>query len=69
MASKPADATPGALDVLIRKANAEESQRHWRAILAPYEGADNQRSLLQLSVTLLLYGVTWAVLLWSVHVS
>ena len=65
MAPKSAGAIPGALDLLIRKA---VSQERWRAILTPYERPDNRRSLLQLAVTLVLYGAAWAVLLRSVEV-
>ena len=65
MASKPAY---GALDLLIRKAVARNAKERWRAILAPYEGADNRRSALQLVLTLVLYGIAWAVLLRSVEI-
>ena len=65
MAPKSAAAIPGALDLLIRKA---VSQERWRAILTPYERPDNRRSLLQLAVTLVLYGAAWALLLRSVEV-
>ena len=64
-APKSAGAIPGTLDLLIRRAI---SQERWRAILAPYEGADNRRSLLQLAVTLVLYGAAWAAMLRSVEV-
>ena len=60
MAPKSAAAIPGALDLLIRKA---VSQERWRAILTPYERPDNRRSLLQLAVTLVLYGAAWTLLL------
>ena len=66
MATKSAGAIPGTLGQILDHAI---SQKHWKAILAPYEGADNRRSLLQLTVTLLLYAAAWAVLLWSVEVS
>ncbi len=36
--------------------------------MAPYEGADNRRSLSQLAVTLILYGLAWVVLLQSVEI-
>lgn len=65
MAPESAGAIPGALDLLIRRAI---SQERWRAILAPYEGADVRRSLLQLAVTLVLYGAAWAAMLRSVEV-
>ncbi len=65
MATESAGAISGAFDQLIRKAIAQE---RWRPILAPYEGADDRRSLLQLAVTLLLYGAAWALMLRSVEV-
>ena len=65
MAHKSAGAVPGALDTLFRNAR---SQQRGRAMLAPYERPDNRRSLLQLAVTLALYGVAWAVLLQSAEV-
>ena len=65
MAPKSVGARPGALDLLVRRAISQEG---WRAVLAPYEGADNRRSLLQLAVTLLLYAAAWAVMLRSVEV-
>ena len=68
MDPKPVNATPGTFDLLIRKAISKDSKAHWRAILAPYEGADNRRSALQLALTLVLYGVAWAVLLRSVEI-
>ena len=61
-APRSAGAIPGTLDLLIRRAI---SQERWRAILAPYEGADDRRSLLQLAVTLVLYGAAWAAMLRS----
>ncbi len=66
MARNPAGAIPGPLDALFRR---KLSQERGRAMLAPYEKADNRRSVLQLAVTLALYGATWAVLLWSAEVS
>ena len=66
MPAGPGAGHPGTLGLILDHAI---SQRRWKAILAPYEGADNLRSLLQLSVTLLLYATAWAVLLWSVEVS
>ena len=65
MAFKSGGAIPGTLDLLIRTAI---SQERWRAILEPYEGPDDRRSLLQLAVTLALYGAAWTVLLQSVEV-
>ncbi len=65
MFPKSAGAVPGSLDLLLRNTKSRE---HWRAILAPYEGPDDHRSLLQLAVTLVLYGAAWAALLWSVEV-
>ena len=62
MAGKSAGALPGALETLLRNVISRE---RGRAILAPYEKPDNRRSLLQLAVTLLLYGVAWTVLLRS----
>ena len=66
------DAVPGALDLLLLKAKSkkdhEQERERWRAMLAPYEGADNGRSLLQLAVTLALYALAWVALLWSVEV-
>ncbi len=67
--SNPARPTPGTLDGLVRKAIRKRSKEQWRALLAPYEGADNRRSVLQLGVTLVLYGAIWAVLLQTVEVS
>ncbi len=69
MASTSPVTAPGALDVLLRRAAAKNSKKRWRALLAPYEGADNLRSIIQLCVTLVLYGVAWVVLLWTVEVS
>ena len=68
VAAASAHAVPGPLDRLIRKAVSKDSKERWRAILAPYEGADDRRSALQLAVTLVLYGVAWAVLLASVEI-
>ena len=65
MARKSTAAIPGALDTLLRNAI---SQKRGRAILAPYEGPDNRRSLLQLAVTLALYGLAWTVLLRSAEI-
>ncbi len=65
MAPKSADAVSGTLDQLI---NTAISRKHWRAILAPYEGADNLCSTLQLALTLVLYGVAWVILLQSVEI-
>ena len=62
MARKSAGAIPGTLETLLRNAISQERAR---AILAPYERPDNRRSLLQLAVTLALYGVAWTVLLQS----
>ena len=65
MFRKSAGAMPGALETLLRNAISQERAR---AILAPYERPDNRRSLLQLAVTLALYGVAWTVLLRSAEV-
>ena len=65
MARKSAGAVHGALDTLFSNAI---SQKRWNAILAPYERPDNRRSLLQLAVTLALYGAAWSVLLRSTDV-
>ena len=62
MARKSAGAIPGALDALVRDAI---SRKRGRAMLAPYEGPDNRRSLLQLAITLALYGAAWLVLIRS----
>ena len=51
--------------MLLRNAISQERRR---AILAPYERPDNRRSLLQLAVTLALYGVAWTILLQSAEV-
>ena len=65
MARQSTGAIPGALETLFRNAI---SQERGRAVLAPYEGPDNRRSLLQLAITLALYGVAWTVLLRSAEV-
>ena len=66
MPAGPGAGHPGTLGLILGHAI---SQRRWKAILAPYEGADNLRSLLQVVVTLSLYATAWAVLLWSVEIS
>ena len=65
VARKSAGARPGALEKLLRNAIPQERAR---AILEPYERPDNRRSLLQLAVTLVLYGVAWTALLRSADV-
>ena len=66
MLAGPGAGHPGTLGLILGHAI---SQKRWKTILAPYEGPDNLRSLLQVAVTLLLYATAWAVLLWSVEVS
>ena len=68
MARTVATVAPGSLERLIEEAVARKSSKAFREILAPYEKPSNRRSLVQLAVTVALYGLAWVALLRSVEV-
>ena len=47
----------------------KETAKQWNDLLSPYYGSDRRRSLIQLSITALIFGALWLTMLWSIQVS
>ena len=58
----------GTFNELVRQSFSQKLRERWRASLAKYERPDNRKALVQVALTVALYGAAWAVLLQTVEV-